>query len=129
MNDDTNTTQGETDGRDPLIMRLKVLGSHDIAATGPLLELVEELLQDSRRQYDATAARVLMRTRESLVKRLEEAVSTDKWISVGTAASRTRRPAGTIRYWCRMEKIKARRVGGRRWEVDSQSLYRHDETT
>lgn len=84
---------------------------------GPLLELAEEFLQDSQRQYDATAAKVLMRTRQSLVKRLEEAINTERWISVGTAATRTRRPEGTIRYWCRTKKVKARRVGARLWEI------------
>jgi hypothetical protein len=127
MSQHTNTPPGHTSAGDPLAVRLMALATHSIASLAPLLELVDELLLDAKRQYDLTSATVLMRTREMIVERLEHAMASDRWISVGEAAKRTRRPEGTIRYWCRTKKVKARKVGARAWEIDAQSLYRYDE--
>jgi hypothetical protein len=123
------TTPPDGTGMDPLTQRLQALAPHAVAALAPLLELLKELLGDAERQYDETAKRVLLRTRTLLVERLEEAVSRNRWINVEGAAERLRKPEGTIRYWCRTGKVKARKVGPRAWEIDVQSLYRYDEAT
>lgn len=112
---------------DPLAERAKNLACHEIASVGPLLALVGELLDDARRQYDRTATVVLEEVRHRLVGRLEDAVVADRWISVREASEVTHRPEATIREWCRREKIVARKLGGRDWEIDRESLYRQDE--
>jgi hypothetical protein len=127
MDRSTTTPPNPSAGGDPLALRRRALASHTHVTLAPLLELVDDLQRDAKRQYDLTAATVLMRTRELIVERLEQAVDCDRWISVSDAAERTRRPEGTIRYWCRTGKVRARRVGARAWEVDAQSLYRYDE--
>jgi hypothetical protein len=127
MSHDSDTPPNQTPADDPLALRVRALATHSTASLAPLLELVDELLRDAKRQYDLTAATVLMRDRERIVARLEQAVEEGRWISVEEAAKRTRRPEGTIRYWCRKEKVTARKVGARAWEIDAHSLYRYDE--
>lgn len=107
---------------DGLAKRVEQLAQSEIAATGPLLALLAELLEDTRRQYDRTAAAVLVAIRARLVEALEKAVELDRWISVREAAVIARRPEGTVRYWCREELVVARKVGARDWEIDRDSL-------
>jgi hypothetical protein len=107
---------------DGLASRVQQLEGSEIAATGPLLALVSELLEDARRQYDRTAAAVLIAVRARLVEALEAGVERDRWISVRQAAGIARRPEGTIRYWCRERLVVARKVGARDWEIDRDSL-------
>lgn len=107
---------------DGLARRVEQLAKSEIGATGPLLALVTDLLEDARRQYDRTAAAVLVAVRVRLVEALEKAVEMDRWISVRQAATIARRPEGTIRYWCREQLVVARKVGARDWEIDRDSL-------
>lgn len=107
---------------DGLAKRVEQLEKSEIGATGPLLELVSELLEDARRQYDRTAVTVLVGVRARLVEALEKAIELDRWISVRQAASIARRPEGTVRYWCRERLVVARKVGVRDWEIDRDSL-------
>jgi hypothetical protein len=128
MDSGKNDKQQDTPGTEAeLERRLLAITGHQLAKLGPLLEFVDELLRDAQQQYDLTAAVVLRRVRERLVAKLEEAVESARWIDVSTAAEQTRRPEGTIRYWCRTGKVKARRVGPRAWEIDSHSLFGYDE--
>lgn len=107
---------------DPLARRVEELRKHEVGAIAPQLALLEELLEDARRQYDFTAAAVLTQVRQRFVERLEQAVDTERWVSVRQAARMVNRPEGTVRYWCRNTLVDARRVGARDWEIDRQSL-------
>jgi hypothetical protein len=127
MDSGKNGNQHNRDAEAELARRLLGLASHQLAKVAPLLDLVADLRRDAQQQYDFTAATVLLKVRDRLVAKLEEAVESARWIDVSTAAEQTRRPEGTIRYWCRTGKVKARRVGPRAWEIDSHSLYGYDE--
>jgi hypothetical protein len=109
---------------DRLAGRIEQLAPHKICSIAPLLALADELLEDAGRQYNQTAQAVLMRVRDRLVEVIEEAVSTDRWISVREAADIASRPEGTIRYWCRHQLVVARKSGPRDWEIDRDSLNR-----
>jgi hypothetical protein len=128
MDHGIHTLESYYRGEDPLAARLKELARHPVAALAPFLTLADDLLHDAKRQYNQTAAAVLIRTRGLVVECLEEAVDGNRWISVSEAADRTRRPESTIRSWCRSKKVKARKIGPREWEIDARSLYRYDET-
>lgn len=107
-----------------LSRRLKELESHQVGTLGPLLSFAAELEDDARRQYDSTATTVLRRVAQSLVDRLEQSVENGRWVSVKAAAAMVYRPEGTVRYWCRRQLVKARKVGARDWEVDRDSILR-----
>lgn len=107
---------------DGLAKRVEKLAESEIAATGPLLALLAELLDDARRQYDRNSAAVLVAVRARLVEAMEKAVELDRWVSVREAAGIARRPQGTVRYWCRERLVVARKVGARDWEIDRDSL-------
>jgi hypothetical protein len=107
--------------------RLSVLSKHEIAAIGPLLAVVEDMLEDARRQYDRTCTAVLTQAARKFVEKLEEAVEQDRWLTVGRAAAVARRPEGTVRYWCRRGHVIARKVGAHAWEIDRESLLRRAE--
>jgi hypothetical protein len=104
--------------------RLKALSRREVASVGPLLSLVQEMIEDAGRQYDTTCATVLNRVAERFLQRLEEAVDQDAWLSVRRAAAIVRRPEGTVRYWCRSGHVEARKVGADAWEIHRESLLR-----
>lgn len=109
---------------DDIAARVAQLHRHEIMATAPLLARIEQLLDDARRQYDETAAAVLLKVSSQLVEDIEAAVNADRWVDVATAARIARRPEGTVRYWCRRRLVEARKVGARAWAIDRQSLLR-----
>jgi len=109
---------------DDLALRIAQLCQHEVMATAPLLARIERLLDDARRQYNETAAAVLLKVSCQLVEDIEAAVNTERWVDVATAARIARRPEGTVRYWCRRRLVEARKVGAREWMVDRQSLLR-----
>lgn len=111
---------------DPLAEQVKDLARHEFGSLGPQLALLEELREEAMHQFDRTARAVLVEVRRRLVARLQAAVALDRWISVRVAAQLTGRPEGTVREWCRRRVVIARKVGGD-WEIDRESLYRHDE--
>lgn len=117
----------EVHDNDPLAEQVKDLARHEIGSLGPLLAMLEELRREAMQQFDSTAKSVLIEVRRRLVARLQAAVLSDRWISVRTAAEITNRPESTIREWCRRGVVIARKVGARDWEIDRESLYRHDE--
>jgi len=110
-------------GSDPLANRLIELRRLRVVAIGQLLDLLEEMHEDAIRQYDTTATNVIEMARDRLVRALEAGSKLDRLISVQEAADIVRRPAGTIRHWCRKGKVKARKVAGGEWEIDRESLY------